>query len=153
MKDSGVDKGRRRFLVAIGGVGALWAGAAAVFPIFKFLNYKVDGNVFGKEGKAVVDKVLPIDVANPGSGKNGGYGGRGLIVLRDAKGELKAFDAKCSHAGCNVGYAGDKLYCPCHGGVYDFAGKNVAGPPPRPLTELKVFVEGDRLFVSPMPKA
>ncbi|MBU0640625.1 MAG: Rieske (2Fe-2S) protein [Planctomycetes bacterium] len=80
-------------------------------------------------------------------GKNGAYGGRGLIVFRDAGGRLKAFDSKCTHAGCNVGFQGDRIFCNCHGGVYDLNGKNIAGPPPRPLTELGVVAEGELLYV------
>ena len=39
-----------------------------------------------------------------------------------------------------VGYAKDKgaIACNCHGGQYDLTGRNVGGPPPRPLTPFKV---------------
>jgi Rieske Fe-S protein len=30
------------------------------------------------------------------------------------------------------------MWCNCHGGAYDLTGRNVAGPPPRPLTVYKV---------------
>lgn len=144
---------RRRFLIAVGGIGAAWAAGATLFPLFKYLSFKADTNLFGKDGRAPVDKIMAADVAVPGTGRNGSYSGRGLIVLRNANGELKAFDSKCTHAGCNVGYQGTQIYCNCHGGTYDLNGKNIAGPPPRPLTELHVEVEGDRLFVSPMKQS
>jgi cytochrome b6-f complex iron-sulfur subunit len=59
-----------------------------------------------------------------------------------------AFDAVCTHMGCTVQYqpANDRepagrIYCACHGGVYDAAtGANVSGPPPRPLKPYKVEV-------------
>ena len=70
------------------------------------------------------------------------------MIFRNPSGQLKAFDAKCTHAGCNVAYEGDKIFCNCHGGTYNLQGKNIAGPPPRPLTELKVVVENDKIFVS-----
>ena len=41
----------------------------------------------------------------------------------------------CTHLGCPVRWD-DKtrsFFCPCHGGVYDVAGRVLAGPPPRPL--------------------
>jgi Rieske Fe-S protein len=47
-----------------------------------------------------------------------------------------ALDAKCTHLGCTVQYEADKnrIYCACHGGVYDArTGANVSGPPPKPL--------------------
>jgi Rieske Fe-S protein len=71
-----------------------------------------------------------------------------VIVFRDAGGALKAFDSKCTHAGCNVQFQGEKLYCNCHGGTYDLSGKNVSGPPPKPLTELRVFEDQGLLYVA-----
>ncbi len=32
------------------------------------------------------------------------------------------------------------IWCACHNGHYDLFGKNVAGPPPRPLEPYKVQV-------------
>ena len=37
--------------------------------------------------------------------------------------------------------------CPCHGGRYDLSGRNVAGPPPAPLTRLPVRIEQGMLMV------
>ena len=46
-----------------------------------------------------------------------------------------AISTRCAHLGCPVRYirASQKFVCPCHGGVYDFQGKVVGGPPVRPL--------------------
>jgi len=33
--------------------------------------------------------------------------------------------------------------CPCHGGVYDFRGLRVAGPPPRPLDRFATRIRRD----------
>jgi cytochrome b6-f complex iron-sulfur subunit len=143
------DKRRKFLLAAAGGIGVAWAGAAA-YPVYKYLAPQPVPDPFGEEGKALVDKITPTDVANPGMGKNGGYASRGIIVLRNGEGDLKAFDSKCTHAGCNVEFQGDKIYCNCHGGTYDLTGKNIAGPPPKPLTELKVFEENGALYVSPI---
>jgi Rieske Fe-S protein len=35
------------------------------------------------------------------------------------------------------------LFCACHEGVYDLNGRNVSGPPPRPLEQYKVTLRGD----------
>ena len=146
------DTKRRKFLVATAaGVGIAWVGAAA-YPVYKYLAPRPAPDPFGKDGKAPVVKITAQDVARPGTGKNGGYAGRGLIVLRKEDGTLKAFDSKCQHAGCNVQYEGDKLFCHCHGGTYNLDGVNIAGPPPRPLVELKVFEEDGLLFVSRLEK-
>ncbi|MBN2194360.1 MAG: Rieske (2Fe-2S) protein [Polyangiaceae bacterium] len=139
-------RGRRGVLMAIGGLSVAWLGAL-IYPIYRYLSPLAAANPFGPTGRVKVDKISPSDVARPGQGKNGGYAGRGLIVLRGEDGTLRAFDAKCTHAGCNVSFEGSRIHCPCHGGIYDLHGKNVSGPPPRPLTELKVFEENGELLV------
>jgi Rieske Fe-S protein len=138
---------RRRFLGVLGGLAAVWAGAS-LYPVYRFLSPQPAPDPFGKEGRAVVEKIMPAEVAQNGMGKNGGYAGRGVIVFRNDSGELRAFDSKCTHAGCNVQFQGAKLFCNCHGGTYDLTGKNIAGPPPRPLTELRVFEDKGLLFVA-----
>ena len=46
-----------------------------------------------------------------------------------------ALSSRCMHLGCPVRYvaAAERFICPCHGGVYDFRGMVVGGPPVRPL--------------------
>src|SRR4029079_12596973 len=46
-----------------------------------------------------------------------------------------ALTSRCAHVGCPVNYvpAAESFVCPCHGGVYDFRGIRIGGPPPRPL--------------------
>ena len=144
---------RRRFLALLGAAGALWALAACVFPVFKYLSFKSQSGVFDRDGRARVEKAALSDLASPGRGKNAAYGGRGLVIFRSPAGELKAFDSKCTHAGCNVAFEGNRIFCNCHGGVYDLDGRNIAGPPPKPLTELRVIQEGDALYVAPLDKA
>jgi Rieske Fe-S protein len=41
-----------------------------------------------------------------------------------------------------------RIWCACHNGYYDMNGRNIAGPPPRPLTEYKVVQKGDDIIVS-----
>ncbi len=74
---------------------------------------------------------------------------RGLIV-RTADGELRAFSARCTHLNCTVQYDSDErqIVCACHGGVFDLNGKNIAGPPPKPLLTYSVNVRDDEIVVS-----
>ena len=137
---------RRRFLWSLAGISLAWLGVL-LYPIYRYLSPQPAPDPFGEDGRALVENIAAADVTKPGMGKNGAYGGRGLLVLRDSRGQLKAFDSKCTHAGCNVSFQGDKIYCHCHGGTYDLNGKNIAGPPPRPLTELRVVEENGTLFV------
>jgi menaquinol-cytochrome c reductase iron-sulfur subunit len=49
--------------------------------------------------------------------------------------QVLAITSRCAHVGCPVSFkeAADVFVCPCHGGVYDFRGRRIGGPPPRPL--------------------
>jgi len=59
--------------------------------------------------------------------------------------DVRAFDALCTHLDCTVKYRPDyqDIFCPCHDGVYDLNGKNISGPPPRPLEMYKVTLRGE----------
>jgi menaquinol-cytochrome c reductase iron-sulfur subunit len=55
----------------------------------------------------------------------------------------------CTHMGCNVVWNGEKqrFLCPCHGGQYTADGRNVAGPPPRPLDRIPTRIENGVLMI------
>ncbi len=59
--------------------------------------------------------------------------------------EFVAYSAVCTHLGCIVQYKPDQddIYCPCHAGIFDLSGKNVSGPPPRPLPRVEIEVTED----------
>jgi len=145
-EDNPKDSSKRHFLWFLGGVGCVWL-AGGLYPVYRYMSPQPAPDPFGEDGRALVNDITPQQVARPGFGKNGSYGNRGLIVFRNQQGRLKAFDSKCTHAGCNVAFQGDKIYCHCHGGTYDLNGKNIAGPPPRPLTELGVVEEDNAIYV------
>jgi Rieske Fe-S protein len=65
-------------------------------------------------------------------------------VRRDADGTLRARSLRCTHMGCEVRWREAEGYyqCPCHEGRFAADGRPIAGPPPRPLRELAVSVEG-----------
>ncbi|UJA22052.1 Rieske (2Fe-2S) protein [Thermoleophilia bacterium SCSIO 60948] len=65
--------------------------------------------------------------------------------------EYVAVSNRCAHLGCPVRFvkAAGNFICPCHGGVYDFEGKVVGGPPVRPLDRFQTRVNGDQLEVGP----
>ena len=78
------------------------------------------------------------------------FGSQPGILLRTSAGDLRAFSAVCTHLACIVQYRADlvHIWCACHNGHFDLNGKNIAGPPPRPLEQFSVNVRGDRLVVS-----
>lgn len=68
------------------------------------------------------------------------FGNDPVIVVRVDDGDIRAFSATCTHLDCIVEYRRDKrcIWCNCHNGQYDLHGKQVAGPPPRPLDPFRV---------------
>lgn len=72
--------------------------------------------------------------------------------LKGAPDGVVAYSAQCMHLGCPVGYVPqrDIYQCPCHGGQYDPAQgcKVIGGPPPKPLPQLPIKVEGGNIVVA-----
>lgn len=68
------------------------------------------------------------------------FGGKPCLVVSTPDGEVRAFNAACTHLDCTVGFRPDHgdIFCQCHLGVYDLDGRNISGPPPRPLETYKV---------------
>ena len=77
----------------------------------------------------------------------------GLYVVRKSDSEVRVFSDICTHLGCRVTWHPDQEHyiSPCHDGHFDILGKNISGPPPRPLDEFVTRIEGDELFVQLPP--
>lgn len=72
------------------------------------------------------------------------------ILIRDEAGNLKAFSAVCTHAGCTVGYESGTIVCPCHGGEYSAeTGEVIAGPPPTGLAPKRVIESNGQIYAVP----
>ncbi len=84
------------------------------------------------------------------SGKIFKFGSKPGIIIRTESGDLKAFSASCTHLDCIVQYDPESklIICACHNGKYDLTGRNIAGPPPRPLEEFSVNVKGEEITVT-----
>lgn len=68
-------------------------------------------------------------------------------------GEIVAYSDICTHAGCATSdddQTRGQMKCPCHSGQYDpTRGCRVTGgPPPKPLPQLPIKLEGDKIVVS-----
>jgi Rieske Fe-S protein len=64
---------------------------------------------------------------------------RDVVFLTKAEdGSVIALSSVCTHLGCRVAWdaRGERLRCPCHGGVFTSDGHVQAGPPPRPLSAI-----------------
>ena len=72
------------------------------------------------------------------------------VITEDGE-KFKAFSGQCTHLGCGYGFDAEKktFFCPCHHGAFDIkTGAVLAGPPPRPLDELKVEIRDSAIFVN-----
>jgi Rieske Fe-S protein len=119
--------------------------AAAVYPVFRFV-------IPPEVGEAPVNRVLAGKLMDfpANSGKIFRFGSRPGLLVRTPDGAVRAFSATCTHLNCTVQYRPDfqNIWCACHNGVYDLQGKNISGPPPRPLEAYKVDVAGDDVYVT-----
>lgn len=130
------DRGRRKLLNWLlgGSVSALLASVA--YPVVRFLAPP-------RIPEASTRRVEVGPVNDPElverSFKIVRFGSEPVILLRVGE-EYRAFSATCTHLDCIVEYdAGDRLIrCNCHDGRYDLTGRNVGGPPPRPLERFTV---------------
>ncbi|MBX3234098.1 MAG: Rieske 2Fe-2S domain-containing protein [Labilithrix sp.] len=71
------------------------------------------------------------------------------LLIRPEKDVLLAYSQACTHLSCAVVPKIEEgvLYCPCHAGYFDLkTGRNIAGPPPRPLPRIVLAIEGDEIF-------
>lgn len=136
---------RRTFLHILLGAGLLGSLASFFYPVLKYLvpppatDLGADAVVAGK-----------VDELKLNSGKIFRFGSQPGIIVRNAQGEYNALSATCTHLACIVQYRPDlrRIWCACHNGIYDLAGRNISGPPPRPLEAYDVHVRGDELHVS-----
>jgi Rieske Fe-S protein len=85
------------------------------------------------------------------SGKTTVYIRRGSTDLDEDPNEFVAISNRCAHLGCPVRFvrAAGNFICPCHGGVYDFEGKVIGGPPVRPLDRFQTRVREGQLEIGP----
>jgi menaquinol-cytochrome c reductase iron-sulfur subunit len=85
------------------------------------------------------------------SGKTTVYIRKGSPDLGEDPNEFIAISNRCAHLGCPVRFvrAAGTFICPCHGGVYDFRGKVIGGPPVRPLDHFQTRVRDGQLEIGP----
>lgn len=139
---------RRGFLgLVIGFFTFLW-GLMAAYPIFRYLTPPKTASQQSNITSLVLADAKDIPV---GTGRNFQFGSIPAIITHTTDGEFHAFNAICTHLGCTVQYREDmnRIWCACHGGQYDpQTGKNLAGPPPKPLAELKAEVKNGKVTIS-----
>ncbi len=136
---------RRRLIEILLGGGLLASFASFVYPVLRYLvpppvaELGADQVIAGKIGEL-----------KPNSAKIFRFGSRPGLLIRNTDGNYRALSATCTHLGCIVQYRGDllEIWCACHNGLYDLNGRNISGPPPRPLEVYEVHLRGEDVVVS-----
>ena len=136
---------RRKLINILLGSGIATTFDAVLFPIVNCL-------IPPRIREAVQSSVVAGKVGElqPNSGKIFKFGRKPGILVMNQQGEYRAFSAVCTHLECTVQYRSDfkHIWCACHNGHFDLAGKNISGPPPRPLEAFKVDIKGEDIIVS-----
>lgn len=125
--------GRRQFLAGSSGVASVLALSACSSA----------GEATGPPSNAppAGRKLIALAEIPVGEARSVSLGERELIVARPDGDSAVAFSAVCTHQGCTVAPAENKLRCPCHGSTYrTLTGEVISGPAPKPLREVAVRV-------------
>jgi Rieske Fe-S protein len=137
--------GRRKFLsLLLGGALIGWLGSL-LYPLARYL---IPPKI--PEAKLTTLKVARVDEVVPNTALMFRYGRKPGILIRTQEGKFSAFSAVCTHLDCTVQFRSDWgiIWCACHNGRYDLTGRNIAGPPPRPLTPFDVNIKDGEVYVS-----
>ena len=149
-----VDLERRRILVVLGG-----AAVAAVWVLGVLPRPKPTLSVSAPTASPAASATPVASPVGTRVGALADLQSQGFLNFQDPKsgdpavavalsgGRVAAFDAICTHAGCQVGYDSSQklLSCPCHGALFDPAhgAAVVRGPAPDPLASIPVQIGSD----------
>jgi cytochrome b6-f complex iron-sulfur subunit len=136
---------RRRLLQYLMG-GSI--GASIVSFLYPILSFILPPETLGSGSAS--QEVEGADELQANSGLVFKLGSQPALLVRTEEGELRAFGAICTHLGCTVRYEAESkvIWCPCHNGMFDLHGRNIGGPPPRPLPEYQVNLRDGKVVVN-----
>ena len=135
----------RRWVNLLLGSGVV---ASIISFIYPAMRYIIPPPVAESASRFVV--AAKVGELKNNSGKIFKFGSRPGLLVRLADGSYRAFSAVCTHLNCTVQYRSDlrEIWCACHNGLYDLEGRNVSGPPPRPLEIFEVHIQGEDVVVT-----
>jgi Rieske Fe-S protein len=139
MEGAAPDQGRRRFLNWFLGTSMGGLCVAIFYPVIRFV---IPPDV----PEAATNQVEAGATNDPDLVDRGfkiiRFGADPVILIRVSETEFRAFSATCTHLDCVVEFhkEHERIWCNCHNGEYDLHGRNVAGPPPRPLEPYEVHL-------------
>ncbi len=133
---------RREFLQRVLAALGLTTLASFLYPLYQYFSPRT-------QEAAAKHLVLSKKDIPAGDAKNIVFNNTPAIVINRPDKGFIALSRVCTHLGCLVDYQKDqkRLLCPCHAGTYDLSGAVIAGPPPKPLPQFPLRVEGDSLII------
>ncbi len=140
---------RRRFIG--------WALLASLVATIGGVLTPIIAYIWPPASEAAGGTVLKVDVGTLAdfplnSGKVVPVANKPVIVVNSEAGGLKAFSAVCTHLGCICYWHQERqvIQSPCHDGRFSpVNGQVLMGPPPRPIAEFRLEVEGVTVYVEP----
>jgi cytochrome b6-f complex iron-sulfur subunit len=139
--------GRRRLITTLLGFSVLATLGGVLTPIFGYL-WPPKRAQNGTGGRVQVGIAVEFPL---GQGKVVPVNDKPVIVVNTEQAGVRAFSAICTHLACIVEWDESRqiVLCPCHDGRFSpVNGGVISGPPPAPLPELPLTVEGDAIYVS-----
>lgn len=139
------NRGRRDLFRIVFYTGILGTFGALLYPVVRFLRPR-PGTAGGPMQVKAPFRANELRADPEGHWPEPfNFGGKPCLVIKTPEGDVRAFNAICTHMDCTVEFRpGEKdIFCNCHNGVYDLMGRPVSGPPPRPLEKYRVKLEGD----------
>jgi Rieske Fe-S protein len=135
----------RRWVNLLLGSGVV---ASIISFIYPALRYIIPPPVAESASRFVV--AAKVGELKNNSGKIFKFGSEPALLVHLVDGSYRAFSAVCTHLSCTVQYRSDlrEIWCACHNGLYDLEGRNISGPPPRPLEVYQVHVQGEDVVVT-----
>ena len=127
---------RRQFFVRLGLGSLAVAGAGTAVFAYQFLSpnvlYEPSPIVDAGKPESYPPDSVTLDPAT------------GIFVVREAQG-FYALSAVCTHLGCLTAWKPELgiIACPCHGSKFNRDGAKIAGPAPRPLPWLRMWLNDD----------
>lgn len=136
---------RRKFLNTLLGFGGVGGILSVFYPIFSFLIPPKSSEPKVNSVKAGTNAEFPANTS-----KIIKFGRKPVILIKTEDNQYKALSASCTHLDCIVQYKQDtkQIWCACHNGIYDLNGRNVSGPPPKPLEEYDVKVIKEEIVIT-----
>jgi cytochrome b6-f complex iron-sulfur subunit len=137
---------RRQVVIYLLGFSVVATLGGVLTPIIGYLWPPTRAST-GGSGRVEIGKTADFAA---GQGKVIPVNDKPVIVVNTAPGGLRAFSAICTHLGCIVNWDETRrlILCPCHDGLFNpSTGAVISGPPPSPLPQLELTVEGDAVYV------